>query len=133
MVGAQGGMLNNLRAVQYGAPACLWVGATLPMSDRRPPAGLVGIPQSSGCWRPPHSHPLKLWSPGHMCWVPGDHFTLVHCDAGGAVLKPSTGNRVLNQIPAGDSRESSREQVVPDDGALFLYELPSLRAGDHTL
>jgi len=28
-----------------------------------------------------------------------------------------TDNGVLNQIPAGDGRESSREQVVPDDGA----------------
>jgi len=36
-----------------------------------------------------------------------------------AVLVPPTGNRVLNQIPAGDGRESSREQVVPDDGAPF--------------
>ena len=26
----------------------------------RPPAGLVGIPQSSGCWQPPHSQPLNL-------------------------------------------------------------------------
>jgi len=34
-----------------------------------------------------------------------------------AVLVPPTGNRVLNQIPAGDGRESSREQAVPDDGA----------------
>jgi len=34
-----------------------------------------------------------------------------------------TENRVLNQIPAGDSRESSREQAVPDDGALFLHRL----------
>jgi len=37
----------------------------------------------------------------------------------GAVLVPPTGNRVLNQIPAGDSRESSREQAVLDDGAPF--------------
>jgi len=35
----------------------------------------------------------------------------------GAVLVPPTGNRVLNQIPAGDGGESSREQAVPDDGA----------------
>jgi len=34
-----------------------------------------------------------------------------------AVLVPPTGNRVLNQIPAGDGRESSREQAVPDVGA----------------
>jgi len=35
-----------------------------------------------------------------------------------------TDNGVLNQIPAGDGRESSREQVVPDDGALFLLSCP---------
>jgi len=34
-----------------------------------------------------------------------------------AVLVPPTGNGVLNQIPAGDGRESSSEQVVPGDGA----------------
>ena len=34
-----------------------------------------------------------------------------------SILVPPTGNRVLNQIPAGDSRESSREQVMPGDGA----------------
>ena len=32
---------------------------------------------------------------------------------------PPTGNRVLNQIPAGDGRESSREQAVLVDGAPF--------------
>jgi len=53
-------------------------------------------------------------------------------NAGGAVLVPPTGNRVLNQIPAGDSRESSREQAVPDDGVLLLYELPLVGAGDHS-
>ena len=35
-----------------------------------------------------------------------------------------TDNRVLNQIPAGDGRESSREQVMLDDGALFLMSCP---------
>ena len=35
-------------------------------------------------------------------------------------MVPPTGNGVLNQIPAGDGRESSREQAVPDDGALLL-------------
>jgi len=90
-----------MRAVRYGAPAHLRAGATLPKSDRRPPAGLVGIPQSSGCRRPPHSRPLN------PC-------------GGVGVLVPPTGNGVLNQIPAGDGRESSREQVVPDDGALLL-------------
>jgi len=39
-----------------------------------------------------------------------------------------TDNGVLNQIPAGDGRESSREQVVPADGALFLLR-PLRRAG----
>jgi len=34
-----------------------------------------------------------------------------------AVLVSPTDNRVLNQIPAGDGRESSREQAVPADGA----------------
>jgi len=34
-----------------------------------------------------------------------------------------TDNGVLNQIPAGDSRESSREQVVPGDGALVHRSL----------
>jgi len=116
-------MLNNLRAVRYSAPTCLWVGATLPMSDRRPPAGLVGIPQSSGCWRPPHSQPLKPWSLSIPLWVPGDHLVLWWYCVSGAVLVSPTDNRVLNQIPAGDGRESSREQVVPDDGALFLNEL----------
>jgi len=40
------------------------------------------------------------------------------------ILVPPTGNRVLNQIPAGDGRESSREQVMLDDGALFLLGFP---------
>jgi len=35
-----------------------------------------------------------------------------------------TDNGVLNQIPAGDNRESSREQVVLADGALFLMSSP---------
>jgi len=41
----------------------------------------------------------------------------MHVVVSRAVLAPPTGNRVLNQIPAGDGRESSREQAVPDDGA----------------
>jgi len=41
-------------------------------------------------------------------------------DVSGAVLVPPTGNRVLNQIPAGDGRESSREQAVLGDRAPFL-------------
>jgi len=64
------------------------------MSDRRPPAGLVGIPRSL----------QSLATP-----------TLPASEAV-AVLVPPTGNGVLNQIPAGDGRESSREQAVPDEG-----------------
>ena len=62
----------------------------------------------------------------------GDHITPWMYYVSGAVLVSPTDNGVLNQIPAGDSRESSREQVVPDDGALFLQAV-SLRVGDHTL
>jgi len=47
---------------------------------------------------------------------------------GAAVLVPPTGDGVLNQIPAGDSRESSREQAVPDDGAP-LHRIVSRGAG----
>jgi len=42
--GVPGGMLSSYRAVWYGVPVRPWAGTTLPMSDRRPPAGLVGIP-----------------------------------------------------------------------------------------
>jgi len=47
----------------------------------------------------------------------------------GAVLVSPTDNGVLNQIPAGDGRESSREQVVPADGALLLLEPFFVEAG----
>ena len=43
---------------------------------------------------------------------------------GGAVLASPTDNRVLNQIPAGDGRESSREQAVLADGVPFLLSCP---------
>ena len=109
-MGVQGGMLNTLRVVWYGAPTHPRVGATLPMLDRRPPTSLVGIPQSSDCWQPPHSRPLNL-----CCVVD--------------VLVSPTGNGVLNQIPVGDSRESSREQVMPADGALFFTGTSSWGAG----
>jgi len=49
-------------------------------------------------------------------------------DVSRALLVPPTGNRVLNQIPAGDGRESSRELAVPDDGVPFLQDV-SLGAG----
>jgi len=48
-----------------------------------------------------------------------------------AVLAPPTGNGVLNQIPVGDSRESSREQAVPDDGASLHRAISCWGLGDH--
>jgi len=45
------------------------------------------------------------------------------------VLVSPTDHGVLNQIPAGDSRESSREQVVLADGALSPLESLLLGAG----
>ena len=70
----------------------------MPRSDRRPPAGLVGIPR-----------PLRSVATPTL---PASELTLC-----GGCIGVSNGNGVLNQIPAGDGRESSREQVVPDDGA----------------
>jgi len=43
----------------------------------------------------------------------------------GAVLASPTDNGVLNQIPVGDGRESSREQAVPDDGVPLHREVSS--------
>ena len=40
----QDGTLSTYRAVQYGAASHPREAATLPTLDRRPPAGLVGIP-----------------------------------------------------------------------------------------
>jgi len=88
---------------------------SMPMLDRRPPAGLVGIPRMLHSLATPtllasevdRSLPLGCWE------------TSSPSGGSSAVLAPPTGNGVLNQIPAGDGRESSREQAVPDDGALF--------------
>ena len=41
----QDGTLSTFWAVRYGATSHPRGVATLPMSDRRPPAGLVGIPR----------------------------------------------------------------------------------------
>jgi len=89
------------------------------MSDRRPPAGLVGILWSSGRQQPPHSQPLKPWSLNQIHLGAGRPSYPLVAGVSGAVLVPPTGNGVLNQIPAGDGRESSREQVVLDDGVLI--------------
>ena len=83
------------------------------MSDRRPPAGLVGIPQ-----------PFRLLATPTLPASETDRSLPLGCretssplGGGSVVLVPPTGYGVLNQIPAGDGRESSREQAVPDDGA----------------
>ena len=84
------------------------------MSDKRPPAGLVGIPRSLRPLATPTLPASEANNTGISSRVPGDHFPV---EEQWAVLVPPTGNGVLNQIPAGDGRESSREQAVPDDGA----------------
>jgi len=97
-------------------PASRRQGSSSPMSDWRPPAGLVGIPRSLRPLATPTllaTEALESQSFAHEC---RETSSLMHMVVSGAVLVPPTGNRVLNQIPAGDGRESSREQAVPDDG-----------------
>jgi len=92
-------------------------GSSSPTSDKRPPAGLVGIPQSLRLLATPTllaTEALESQSFARECW---ETSSLMRVVVSGAVLVPPTGNRVLNQIPAGDGRESSREQAVPGDGA----------------
>ena len=92
-------------------------GSSSPMSDKRPPAGLVGIPRSLRPMATPTllaTEALESLSIVHEC---RETSSLMFMVVSGAVLVPPTGNRVLNQIPVGDGRESSREQAVPDDGA----------------
>jgi len=98
-------------------PASHRQGSSSPMSDRRPSAGLVGIPRSLQPLATPTllaTEALESQSIIHEC---RETSSLMHMVVSRAVLVPPTGNRVLNQIPAGDSRESSREQAVPGDGA----------------
>jgi len=100
-------------------PASRRQGPSSPMSDRRPPAGLVGIPRLLRPLATPTllaSEALEPWSVASGC---RETISPLCSVASGAVLVPPTGNRVLNQIPVGDGRESSREQAVPDDGAPF--------------
>jgi len=87
------------------------------MSDRRPPAGLVGIPQSLRPLATPTLLATEALESQPIVRECRETSSLMLMVVGGAVLVPPTGNRVLNQIPAGDGRESSREQAVPDDGA----------------
>jgi len=84
------------------------------MSDRRPPAGLVGIPRTL---RPLATPTLPASEATKLEFPPGGRETTSPVEGQQAVLAPPTGNGVLNQIPAGDGRESSREQAVPGDGA----------------
>jgi len=87
------------------------------MSDRRPPAGLVGIPRPFRPLATPTLLATEALEPRSFLSGCRETSSPFEEDASGAVLVPPTGNRVLNQIPAGDGRESSREQAVPDDGA----------------
>jgi len=92
-------------------------GSSSPMSDKRPPAGLVGILRSIllvATPTLPASEALESRPTTSGCQETSSPLCT---GAGGAVLVPPTGNGVLNQIPAGDGRESSREQAVPDDRA----------------
>jgi len=94
-------------------PASRRQGPSSPMSDWRPPAGLVGIPRPLR----PLATPTLPASEADRSLPPGCRETSSPLGGSLAVLAPPTGNGVLNQIPAGDSRESSREQAVPGDGA----------------
>ena len=120
-MGAQGGTLKPLRAVWYSTPVRPWTGATLPMSDKRPPAGLVGIPRLCEPLATP-TLPASEALESQLA-TPGCRETTspLCANVGRAVLVPPTGNGVLNQIPAGDGRESSREQVVLADGAPLYW------------
>jgi len=84
-------------------------GSSSPMSDRRPPAGLVGIPWL--LWplatpTLPASEALESQLVAFGCW---ETISPLSTGVSRAVLVPPTGNGVLNQIPAGDGRENSRE------------------------
>ena len=98
------------------------------MLGRRPPTGLVGIPQSLRLLATPTLPATEATYTGTSSWVTGDHFPV---EEQWAVLAPPTGDGVLNQIPAGDGRESSREQVVPGDRAPFHRSVMMLVPGDH--
>jgi len=97
------------------------------MSDRRPPAGLVGIPWSLRLMVTPTLPASEVDESSSLgCWE-----TSSPLGSSSAVLAPPTGNGVLNQIPVGEGRESSREQAVPDDGAP-LHRPISLRGRETT-
>jgi len=87
------------------------------MSDRRPPTGLVGIPRSLRPLATPTLLATEALEPQSIERECRETSSLMLMAVSRAVLVPPTGNRVLNQIPAGDGRESSSEQAVPDDGA----------------
>jgi len=77
----QDGTLSTFRAVRYGAASHPRGAATLPMSDRRPPAGLVGIPRRN-CLVLVAATPTL---PASEAWRD-------------AVLAPPTGDGVLNRF-----------------------------------
>ena len=121
LVGRQSGPREGRKTLlgrsSTASPVSRRQGSSTPMLDRRPPAGLVGIPQSFRLLATP-TLPASEASESRSA-SPGCRETSSPICAGAsrAVLAPPTGNGVLNQIPAGDGRESSREQAVPGDGA----------------
>jgi len=117
LAGRQSGPREGRKALfgwsSTASPVSRRQGSSMPKLDRRPPAGLVGIPQSLRPLATPTLPASEATYAGNSPRVTGDLFPV-----GGqrAVLVPPTGDGVLNQIPAGDGRESSREQAEPDDG-----------------
>ena len=101
------------------------------MSDRRPPVGLVGIPRSLRPLATPTLLATEALESQSIAYGCRETSSLIFMVVSGAVLVPPTGNRVLNQIPTGDGRESSREQAVPDDGAP-LHRLVGCRGRETT-
>jgi len=116
MAGLQGGTLNTFWAVWYGMPCQSQAGVTSANVGQEAPhrfSGYSTVILATG--DPPHPRPLKLVA--YLPPLTGARRPSHPWRAEVAVLVPPMGDGVLNQIPAGDSRESSREQVVPGNGA----------------
>jgi len=110
-------MLNTSWAVRYGMPCQPQAGVTIANVGQEAPHRFSGY--STVLWLAatptlPASEALEPQSDTSGCW---ETISPSCSGVSRAVLVPPTGNGVLNQIPAGDSRESSREQAVLDDGA----------------
>jgi len=99
----------------------------MPMPDERPPTGLVGIPRMLHSMATPTLPATEV----DRSLPLGCQETSSPLGGSSAVLAPPTGNGVLNQIPVGDGRESSREQAVPGDGAPLHRAVTGQGPGDH--